>query len=38
MEMPIWTEAETNKRATFYFSLGEAAAMSGAVSRHASGK
>lgn len=31
-------EAETNKGATFYFSLGEAAAMSGAVNRHASGK
>ena len=30
-------EAETNKGATFYFSLGEAAAMSGAVNRHASG-
>jgi len=34
----IWAEAETNKGASFYFSLGEAAAMSGAVNRHASGK
>jgi signal transduction histidine kinase len=34
----IWAEAETNKGATFYFSLDEAAAMSGTVNRHASGK
>ena len=34
----IWAEAETNKGATFYFSLGESVGMSGAVNRHSSGK
>jgi light-regulated signal transduction histidine kinase (bacteriophytochrome) len=34
----IWDDAETSKGATFYFSLDEAAAVSGAVNRHASGK
>ena len=33
-----WAEAETNKGATLYFTLGEAESMSGAVNRHASGK
>jgi hypothetical protein len=34
----IWANAEVNQGATFYFSLGEAAAISGAVNRHTSGK
>jgi light-regulated signal transduction histidine kinase (bacteriophytochrome) len=34
----IWAEAETNNGATFFFSLGEAGAMSAAVNRHASRK
>jgi two-component system, sensor histidine kinase and response regulator len=34
----IWAVADTDKGATFYFTLGEAASMSRAVNRHASGK